>query len=122
MSPLRIETLRYCPNGIKITEIKESDKSFTVGSTDAARILNVPKSTLFFRLRSLGLDNDVPKIKRANGRDVERVFDDNLLLTLAYRFPESIISPSNESKEALTVIGTENAKAILDISWKETVV
>ena len=49
MSPLRIETLRVCPNGIKITEIKESDHSFTVGSAEAARILGTPKSTLFWR-------------------------------------------------------------------------
>ena len=41
MSPLRIETFRSFRTGVNATEIRESDRSFTVGSKDAMKILGV---------------------------------------------------------------------------------
>lgn len=125
MSPFWIERER-CLSGVKTTVTKQAEgnssegpKSFAVSPIEAARILGVPKSTLLYRVKRLGLETKIER-KKSRGK-AGRVFDDELLLELARKFPETEIEGGPDwGSGYTTVIKSDSARAILNIPWDGT--
>lgn len=123
MSPLRIETersferigeSRSIVETVRKTVIKESTETFTVGPSDAAPILGITKTTLFRRLRNLGLESQI-KRRQTAGRLASRILDDDMLLKLAAVGDQVVIRKHH--KTGLTELVSDTSKTLLDITW-----
>lgn len=68
------------PESIGVTEIREKDEGFYVGSADASRILGMPRSTLF---RYDGPDIERETVTRGSVTQEIRNFSDEALLRIA---------------------------------------
>ncbi len=115
MSPRRIESRSLDRNGTETTVIRENPIGFTVGSTDAARILGVTRTTLFRHG-----EQDVERVhpaRRRGHKEWDREYSDSALLRLAHETRKAQIRP--DDNQEFTVLSTKNTETVLNIKWRE---
>ena len=102
--------------GVRETEIRESDRSITVGSEDAMKILGITKPTFSWLLKHYGIDETIARRHRySRATEPLRVFGDKALLKIARLAKRATIKKHEETGK--TEIVSETGKALLDIPW-----
>jgi len=111
MSPLRIERKYVDDRGVNHHDVEAANYEFVVGPADAAKILGIPRTTLF---RHDGLDID--RMDAGNGpRRIQRVYTDRALLRIALEVGRADISRDT----GMIQLEAKGCKTLLNIPHSE---